>query len=482
MKRSLAVVLLFPIFFTLFYQKSHAQFTIGAEFKIRGEFRDGYQSLRDSSKTPYVTIPGRVRLAFDYKNDKIATSFSLYDAWVFGQNYYSSDTISKNTVNVFEAWFQYSFTRNLGLKVGRMTVSYDNQRIFGLSNWSMWGATHDILIAQYEHKQKKIWGNLGFAVNNIAPATAYLNSYNMRNNYKYLGLLYLNVKLFDEALTLTFLEVVDAFQKYSITTTKKTTTFDTLYIRNQNDSIIGTTILPLVTTNSSTENFPNTLYARGTFGASAGLELKKWSFFINGFYQCGNIRDGRKLSSWFYSLQACFHPWKQLTLSVGWDKLSGNNFSDTTALKTSVHGFSTLYGSTHVGYGYMDLFNNVVKDNLTPGLNDLYGRASVSFRNNMSLEFTYRWFSIPYGFLNVANPKKGQLPYAEVKTSLGSEFDLMYVYKPIPNLELNAAYCFFLPTPAMEILDKIEVGKSKFAQYAYIMITYKPNFFNSDHH
>jgi hypothetical protein len=171
---------------------------------------------------------------------------------------------------------------------------------------------------------------------------------------------------------------------------------------------------------------------------------------------------------------------KALKLQVGWEQMSGNNFSDTTALKTKVTGFSTLYGTSHKAYGYMDLFNGIVKDNLTPGLNDLYGRATVYFNDKMSLEATYRWFSLPYGYLSYMPTKKGQLPYTSVQTSLGSEIDLMYIYKVLPNLELNAAYCFFLPTSSMETLNKVAVGKSKFAQYAYVMITYKPNFFTSE--
>jgi hypothetical protein len=71
------------------------------------------------------------------------------------------------------------------------------------------------------------------------------------------------------------------------------------------------------------------------------------------------------------------------------------------------------------------------------------------------------------------------LPYEAVRTSLGSEIDLMYTYKPISNLELNAAYCFFLPTESMEKYDGLKSGSSRFAQYAYIMITYKPNFFST---
>ncbi|MCK9421760.1 MAG: alginate export family protein [Bacteroidales bacterium] len=482
MKRSLIPFFVLSFLLVFVSENLFAQFTISGEFKMRGEFRDGYQSLRDSSKTPYATILGRARLAFDYKNEKIATRFSLNDAWVFGQNYYSSDTITKNTVNIFEAWLQYNFTKSFGLKVGRTEVVYDDERLFGLSNWSMWGATHDILIAQFDQKKRGYWGNIGLAVNNIAPASSYLNSYNMRNNYKYLGYLYGNFKLFDNKLTLTYLEIIDVFQKYSTTTTKTKTSFDTLFIRDQNDSIIGTTLLPVVTKTTTTEDFPDVLYARGTFGASAGLELKKWSFFLNGYYQYGHIRDGRKLSSYFYTLWISFQPVKKFKIQMGWEQLSGNNYSDTTGIKTKVKGFSALYGTSHRAYGYMDLFNSVVKDNLSAGLNDLYGRATVYFNDKMSLETTYRWFSIPYGFLSVTNPKKGQLPYTTVKTSLGSEIDLMYIYKPIPNLELNAAYCFFLPTATMETFNKIEVGKSKFAQYAYIMVTYKPSFFNSEKH
>ena len=481
MKSTFTKAILLAVFLTVSTSNLLAQFNISGEFKTRGEYRDGYGALRDSSKIPYADILGRARLVFDFKTDKITTRFSLYDAIVFGQNYYGSDTITKNTVNIYEVWFQYNFTKAFGLKVGRMEVVFDDERIFGSSNWSMWGATHDIIIAQYEQKSKGYWGNFGFAVNNIAPATSpYMNSYIMRNNYKYLGFFYGNFKLFDNKLTITYTEVIDAFQKNNLTTTSSKTKYDTLFIRNENDSIIGTTILPNTTKTTTIEEFPNTLYARSTLGASIALNLKKWSFFLNGFYQFGKIRDARNLSSYFYTFWVAYQPVKQFRLQAGWEQLSGNNYSDTNMMKSKVKGFSILYGTTHKGYGYMDLFTSLVRDNLSPGLNDLYARGTVNFNDKMSLEATYRWFSIPYGYLSVNQAKPGQLPYTSVGTSLGSEVDLMYVYKPIPNLELNAAYCFFLPTATMETMNKVAVGKSKFAQYAYIMITYKPNFFSTE--
>jgi len=461
---------------------ANAQFNISGEFKTRGEYRDGYGSLGDSTKKPYADILGRARFIFDYKTTKITTRFSLYDAWVFGQNYYSSDTISKNTVNVYEAWFKYNFNPAFGIKVGRMEVVYDDERLFGASNWSMWGATHDIVIAQYDSPLGTMKGDVGFAINNTAPANAYMGSYVLGKNYKYMGYLYVNKKFMENKFSLSILGIVDAFQKSNVTTTKNSTKTDTLFIRNQFDSIIGTTIIKTPVTSTSTEEFINTLYARATFGAGLLFNDKKWSFFLNGYYQGGHYRDGRKLSSYFCAAWISFQPVKLLKIMAGYELLSGNNFSDTATFRTKVKGFSTLYGTSHRGYGYMDLFNSLAKDNLSPGLQDLYGRVTVNLNDKMSLEATYRWFSLPYGYLYSKPTKSKPLGYTAVSKNLGSEIDLMYTYKPIPNLELNAAYCFFLPTASMELYDGLKTGTSRFAQYAYIMITYKPNFFNSEKH
>ncbi len=458
-----------------------AQFNVSGEFKMRGEYRDGYLSLRDSTKTPYPALLGRARLVLDYKNDKITTRFSLYDAWVFGQNYYSSDTITKNTVNFYEAWFKYNFTKGFGVKVGRMELVYDDERLLGNSNWSMWGATHDVVIAQYEHAGAHLRGDAGFGINNTAPAMAYMGSYNMGRNYKYMGYLYLNKKYMNDKLTVSLLGLVDVFQKSNTTVPKTTVKSDTIFIRNENDSIIGTSITKTSTTVNITEEYIHTLYARYTVGAGIQYSGKKLGVFVNGYYQGGHYRDGRELASGFYAAWVSYQVVKPLKLMVGYEHLSGNNYSDTATYMKKVTGFSTLYGTTHRGYGYMDLFTTLVKDNLSPGLNDLYGRATVSMGDKHSIEATYRWFSIPHGYL--AKPTKAR-PYAfaTVDKSLGSEIDLMYIYRPLPNLELNAAYCMFLPTATMESMTGLKSGTSEFAQFAYLMITYKPNFFNSEKH
>jgi hypothetical protein len=321
--------------------------------------------------------------------------------------------------------------------------------------------------------------DLAFAINNTAPANPkvpFLSSYTL-NNYKYMGFFWGQQRLFKERLTLSFLAFIDSYQKNSETSTLSKTTYDTLIVRNSKDSIIGTTIQKNVTKTPVTTDFPTILYAKATVGLDATLNLKKWNFFLSGYYEGGHVKDGRKLAAWFYSANASFQVAKPLTLLIGYDHFDGNDFSDTTGQKTLVTGFSTPYGTSHRVNGYMDLWNSYVRDYATAGLTDLYGRATVAFAENHSIEFTYRWFNLAKGYLNIKDTKN-KLPYTKVDNSLGTEFDLMYVYKVLPNLDLNLAYCFFLQTKTMELQRGLKERTSKFAQYAYVMITYKPNFFS----
>jgi hypothetical protein len=164
---------------------SMAQFTVSGEFRPRAEYRDGYTKLRDSTQTAYGDILGRSRIIFDYQNEKFTTRFSLQHAFVFGENnFYNSDTIRNNTVNIFEAWFKYNFVDNFAIRVGRITLSYDDQRIIGYNNWRPQGSAHDMVGFQWGAPRASYQGDFGFAMNNTSPAGAFLSNYNMKN-YKY---------------------------------------------------------------------------------------------------------------------------------------------------------------------------------------------------------------------------------------------------------------------------------------------------------
>jgi hypothetical protein len=470
---------LFLLIVTLaFAGNATAQFSISGEFRPRAEYRNGYGKLGDSTMTGYGTILGRSRIIFDYNSEKIQTRLSLQHAFVFGENNYGSDTITKNTINIYEGWLRYNFTKNFAVRIGRMGLTYDDMRIFGLSNWSQYGATHDIVNLEWKAPSVKYAGDYGFAINNAAPATTpYLADYSLKN-YKYMSYLYNQMKFFNEKLVISVLGVMDAYQMANTTTTIPGKSITT-WVTNGTDTVGSFTTKTAAATVTQTHNL--TIYARGTMGATAGFNWKNLNVYANGFYQAGKYKDGRNMNAWFMGAWVSYRVFKPLTLLVGYEQLSGNNASDTTEFKTNVHGFATPFSTKHQFYGYMDIFTTYLgQDALHNGLNDLYGRATVKFSEKTSLEATYRWFSMPYGYLPAKVVKKTDLPYQPVSTSLGSEVDLMFLYRPFANLELNAAYCLYLPTSSKDIMDGLKAGKGRTGQYAYLMITYKPNFFTSE--
>jgi hypothetical protein len=158
---------------------------------------------------------------------------------------------------------------------------------------------------------------------------------------------------------------------------------------------------------------------------------------------------------------------------VGYEQLSGtdNNPANKTEVAKKVTSFNVLYGTNHQLYGYMDMFNSMLQSTYNyPGLNQMYARANINFSKVTSLEATWRYFSFGKEYLVDMKTK--------VKKNLGSELDLMFVYKPLPNVELNAAYCYFFPTSTMELLYNL-ASSVRGSQYAYLMITYKPKFFST---
>ncbi len=449
-----------------------AQFKISAEFRPRGEYRDGYSKLLAGNQEPVFDILGRNRLIFDYKYEQFTAKFSFQHAYVYGENTLGSDTITRNTLNIYEAWFQYNFIRNIGIKLGRMELIYDDQRLLGNGNWSPRAVTHDAGQVKWDYADRSYRGDLGFAINNTAPMQTYLSPYPLKN-YKYLAYLYEQKKLFKDQLVLALLGITDIFQKPAVTT--KTTTYDSIPVFDNTGSVIGYTQIPVVTT--TTKANPEMLYARFTVGGNVGFSWKNLKVFGAAYYQGGHYNDGHKISAGFYGGYVSYKVLKPLTLLVGYERLTGNDFSDTTGMKTRLTSFSTLYGTSHSKYGYMDMFSSHVTSGNSAGLRDFYAQATVRFTEKASLEATWRWFGLAQGYLN---KKDGNLPYTKVDKNLGHEIDLMVIYTPVKNLEMNAAYCFFLPTDAMNQLNGLKAGTSDFAQYAYIQLTYRPTFFNTE--
>ena len=83
----------------------------------------------------------------------------------------------------------------------------------------------------------------------------------------------------------------------------------------------------------------------------------------------------------------------------------------------------------------------------------------------------YHYFAYSAKSYDATNP-------TELATKgLGSELDLTLQWKIMKEATLQAGYSFMLPTETLEKNKKVYGKDTRFPQFAYVMITVKPDLF-----
>lgn len=105
---------------------------------------------------------------------------------------------------------------------------------------------------------------------------------------------------------------------------------------------------------------------------------------------------------------------------------------------------------------------------------DFYVRAIYKFSKKTSAELNYHYLSTTKSVIDSVST-----PGVNLKADhyLGSEVDFVLKYKPVNNLEFNCGYSFMAASPSMELIKGGD--HSKFQQWGWVMLTFKPEFFNS---
>ena len=342
-------------------------------------------------------------------------------------------------MGVFEAWAKFNFTENLAIKLGRQQIKYDDERLLSVSNWSDQGIVHDIAVFQYDNKAKALKADLGLAMNNnsFSPFSNYLVEYTVKN-YKYLSYLWLNKSFIDNKLDVSLMSLMDVNQKLL---------------------------------------YPNKLYSRYTIGPNINVKTGKFKFGGIFYYQGGKLADGKSINANFYSAKLSYKIIKNIELTAAYDHYSGTDFNDTTSAKTKSTTFDKLYGTGHTFLGYMDYFTGNASDfTKGAGINDLYFRTNIDFNEKHSIEATYHLYNLDNAYFLVARKASNKLD-----RNLGSEIDLVYTFKYNKIVNLSLGYCNMLPSETMKYLHTgvSGGGDTKFAQFAYLMLSFKPMFFTS---
>ena len=399
-------------------------FSVDANYLSRGEIRDGGLSVSEDGKAGYANfLLSRTRLGASYGRSWLSARFVSQHAGTWGSREGSS-------LSLYEAWVRFQ-SKGFFAKLGRQSLSYDDQRIFGLDDWSMTGISHDALKVGFEDGAHKIHliGSYNQDIANMdAGGTRFSGGI---QPYKSLGAAWYHVDISKVGLSALFMD-------------------------------LGL---------QSTEN-PEDTFHEHLAGAFVAWRPKYLSLEGAYYHQWGKEQTGLPVNAWMASVKATGKVSDKFSGRVGYDYLSGDDHFPVPGQgmigltrHEIVNGFSSLYGSNHKFYGAMDFFYvSTYLNGFTPGLQNLYAGIAWKPVEKLSLDAAYHYFS-------TAAPVENHL------RALGHEVELTASWQFSRDVSLSAGYSFMQGTETMSALKR--TADNNRLHWGWVMLLVTPQFFEN---
>ena len=131
------------------------EFNLSGEIRPRYENRYGFSSLRSEADKAGNFISQRSRINFDFKNEKMIFKVTVQNVRFWGDT--STLSLDDTGIAFQQAWGEGIISEKFSLKLGRQTIAYDNERIFGGNAWAQQARSHDAFKFKIRpNKQHKI--------------------------------------------------------------------------------------------------------------------------------------------------------------------------------------------------------------------------------------------------------------------------------------------------------------------------------------
>ena len=407
--------------FSLMIQFVQAQFALEGEFRPRTEYRHGYGDFLADGAEAGFGVSTRLRLNTAYKTEGYQLYISLQDVLTWGENRQLSPTDSNNSFAVFQAWAELSLGTGWSTKLGRQTINYDDQRIFGAVGWVQQARNHDAALIKY--KKDTFMLDFGLAFNqdkaNISGFSSVGTAYTTSGFFSYKAMQYVYLKQQWDHFGASFIALNSIFQ----------------------DLVSG---VSAGTTSSLVTVGTHFGYKKGTFGLSGNLLIQ------TGERQGEVDVKGAYLASLDFTVKG------NVTFGLGAELVSGQT-DDSAA-------FFPLYGTNHKFNGLMDYFY-VGNHGNSVGLLDVHASAkfNVSKKSGLLVKL-----------LNFSGVE--ELPSGE--KSLGTELDMVFNTK-LKGAGLAIGYSHMFAYDGMYELKGVpESATSDIQNWAWVMLTIKPKFLN----
>ena len=411
--------------------------SFGLNFMTHGEIvRGGLPVNRDEEvedKSNFLL--GRTRMIVDYSRPYLQAHAVIQNKAVWG-------TSGDKALNLYEGWVKMTAKNGLFAQVGRIALSYDDERIIGTNDFAMAAQSHDVLRVGYEGYGHKVHAILGYNQNaeNVYKGTYYSDG---SQAYKTLQTVWYHydVPKFPLGASLLFMNV------------------------------------GLQAGDSGNENKPISTEYQQMYGGYVNfhpkyLTLEGAYYKQTGKYVDPSAKQAMEVDAWMASVKATVKPSDNYGFTLGYDYLSGDDYVPVIkpgemgmVLHNVLKGFAPLYGSRAKFYGIMDYFyESAYINGFTPGLQNAFvgafGRPFAKFECSA----TYHYLAVTTGLYNL-------------NRTLGHSIDLQASYRFTKDISLTAGYTMMFGT---ETMDRLKQGNSsKTARWGWFSLTISPRLFTT---
>ena len=394
--------------------------TVDLQIMGRGESRYGgllteepdieeEEQAVENGKVPTSNfLLSRTRLPINFKRDWLEARLTPQHSGVWGQ-------AGKGSFNLHESWAKLTTRFGLFAQVGRVALSYDDDRIIGTDDWAMASSSHDILRLGYEGKGHK--AHIILAYNQNAEVMTNGGTYyvNGAQPYKTMHVAWYHYDLPRLPLGASLL-------------------FMNIGLQNDKDLL----------------DEKEKTWFQHLLGAYLSFQPKRWNIEASYYHQFGNNEHGIKIDAWMASSKVTFKPADNYSFTAGYDHLSGDPyFAIPTGHNVGliqhnvIKGFSTVYGAHHKFYGAMDFFYVTAYSNgFTPGLRNAYIGAMCSPVKGLTCKAFYHYLAIATNLDAMSN------------NCLGHEVELEASYNIARDVRLSLGASFMKGTETMEQLKR----------------------------
>ena len=430
-----AALLCYPV--SSMAQRDTAQnsFNLQMEFVTHGEACGGGLPKADpgsyvESKSDFLF--GRTRITAEYARPGLEARAVLQNKAVWGSS-------GNQAVNLYEGWVKLKAKNGLFAQIGRIALSYDDERIIGTNDFATAALSHDALRLGYEGHGHQLHVILAYNQN---ADSVYTNTYytDGAEDYKTMQTVWYHydVPEFPLGASLLFMNI------------------------GMQAGVPG-----------SASNPPTTKYQQ-MYGGYLNFHPEFLTLEGSYYRQSGKIvntkMEFKPIKAWMASVKATIKPAKKYEFELGYDYLSGDDYVPVIhggmmglPLLAVEGGFTPLYGSRSKFYGILDYYyESAYINGFTPGLQNTF--AGVHFIPNDRL--TVR---AVYHYLATATQLRG------LDRTLGHSVELQAHYDFTKDISLDAGYTQMVGT---ETMDRLRQGNTnKYARWAWFTLAVKPSLF-----